>query len=79
MTEYTLTLTWSVSQGGGPDLVKSRRNAAIRCAHRHTVDILSIVRENNGATWVVDGTAANIRSMITEWTGHGHVNVSGGP
>ena len=79
MTEYPLTLKWKVQGGGGPDAVKRRRNKAIKCAHKHSVDVISIVPAANGATWVVDGTADNVRSMIAEWAGFDNVDVSGGP
>ena len=82
MTDYNLTLTWTAAAGaggGGQAAVRSRRNKAIRVAHRNSVAIVSIAPTASGATWLVDGAPDDVRNMISEWTGHGKVTVSGGP
>jgi hypothetical protein len=82
MPRYTLTLTWTLkgANPGHPISVAERRNKAIALAHaqRPPVDVISIVPgphnpENIAelaATWIVEGTAASVRNMISTWRGN---------
>ena len=79
MTQYTLTLKHTTKGGDGHSTVQSRRNKAIDVARKKHVDIISITPQEHGAIWVVDGSPSNVHDMISTWTGHGNVNVSGGP
>jgi hypothetical protein len=88
MPQYTLTLKWKEPGGGGPIMVQKLRKAAIAVAKKWRVkawddtdiqDVKDIDSLGDGARWRVKGADSDICNMISEWEGHKHVDVSGGP
>jgi hypothetical protein len=80
MTKYTLMVSWNATGKTQSDQApKRRRDALTELLKKKNVYLVALTPMDDGAIWVVDGSAKDVQDLVDVWTGHGRVDVAGRP